>query len=74
LKKNIFSTIHNYHLVSTHESDAKLVAYLEIQQEFCFDTETTSVDAREAELVGIAFAYVPGEAYYVVFRKVKPMR
>ena len=64
-KKNMYNTIHDYHLINTHELMKKLVSYLNIQDEFCFDTETTSVDAREAELVGIAFSYVPGEAYYI---------
>jgi DNA polymerase-1 len=43
----------------------KLVSYLDKQEEFCFDTETTGIDPRDAELVGIAFSYVVGEAYYV---------
>lgn len=64
-KKNLYSTIHDYHLIDTAELMKKLVLFLEKQKEFCFDTETTGVDAREAELVGIAFSYVPGEAYYV---------
>ncbi|MCK5700907.1 MAG: DNA polymerase I, partial [Cyclobacteriaceae bacterium] len=64
-KKNLYNTIHDYHLIDTPELIKKLVSYLEIQDEYCFDTETTSVDARNAELVGIAFSYVPGEAYYI---------
>jgi len=64
-KKNLYNTIHDYHLIDSVELVKKLVHYLEIQDEFCFDTETTSVDAREAELVGIAFSYVPEEAYYI---------
>ena len=35
------------------------------QSSVCFDTETTSIDANQAELVGIAFACKSGEAYYV---------
>jgi len=31
----------------------------------CFDTETTSLDAMQAELVGIALATAPGKACYV---------
>lgn len=64
-KKNLYNTIHDYHLIDTPELITDLISYLEIQDEFCFDTETTSVDAREAELVGIAFSYLPGEAYYI---------
>ncbi len=63
-KKNLYNTIHDYHLIDTPELIENLISYLKLQEEFCFDTETTSVDARNAELVGIAFSYVSGEAYY----------
>lgn len=33
--------------------------------EFCFDTETTSPDPMQAELVGISFALRPHQAYYL---------
>jgi DNA polymerase I len=36
-----------------------------LQDALCFDTETTSVDAVEADLIGMSFAYRAGEAYYV---------
>jgi len=64
-KKNLYNTIHDYHLIDTPELMKKLVSYLKKQKEFCFDTETTGVDARDANLVGVSFSYVPGEAYYV---------
>ncbi|TVO77021.1 DNA polymerase I [Sedimenticola selenatireducens] len=32
---------------------------------FSFDTETTSLDYMEAEIVGVSFSIVPGEAAYV---------
>lgn len=64
-KKSLENIEHDYHLVDTEESRKSLAKYLSLQEEFCFDTETTSVNPEEAELVGIAFSYVPGEAYYV---------
>ena len=64
-KRNISNTPHNYHLINTPELRADLITYLELQDEFCFDTETTSLEPTDAELVGMAFAYVKGEAYYV---------
>jgi len=64
-KQNIFSTIHQYHAVDTPELRQNLVHFLSLQEAICFDTETTSVDAVEAELVGLAFAYRRGEAFYV---------
>ncbi|MEP1034202.1 DNA polymerase I [Ekhidna sp.] len=54
-----------YHLVQGAEAIAKLVEKLKAQKSFCFDTETTSLETREAKLVGIAFAIEKGEAWYV---------
>ncbi|MDN3687877.1 DNA polymerase I [Cyclobacterium jeungdonense] len=63
----IFTRSHNYHQVSGEEAIGELVRYLLLQNEICFDTETTSINPNEAELVGISFAYLPGEAYYIPF-------
>jgi DNA polymerase I len=63
--KTIENTPHQYHLVNTPELAQKLLNELEASNSFCFDTETTSVDSHIAELVGIAFAFKPGEAYYL---------
>jgi DNA polymerase-1 len=35
------------------------------QPEICFDTETTNIDANEAELVGMSFSFKKGEGYYI---------
>ncbi|PKP32826.1 MAG: DNA polymerase I [Bacteroidetes bacterium HGW-Bacteroidetes-16] len=64
-KKTIQNTPHQYHLVSTKEEAQQLAALLGKQNEFCFDTETTGVDANNAELVGMSFAFKAGEAWYV---------
>ncbi len=64
-KMNINNTVHNYQLIDTPELRKDLIYYLSIQDEFCFDTETTDLEPTDAELVGLAFAYVAGEAYYV---------
>jgi DNA polymerase-1 len=40
---------------------------LEAADLICFDTETTSIDAMRAEVVGISFAVQPGNAAYVPF-------
>lgn len=39
------------------------------QKEVCFDTETTALNPNKAELVGISFAYISSEAYYIPFPK-----
>ena len=38
---------------------------LTTQANICFDTETTGIDANDAELVGLSFSVKPGEAYYI---------
>ncbi len=63
--KNIYNTEHTYHLVDTPEKRRDLVALLERQEAICFDTETTGIDANNAELVGLSFSVKPGEGYYV---------
>ncbi len=35
------------------------------KQKLCFDTETTGIDANDAELVGLSFSFAAGEGYYV---------
>ncbi|SNS59177.1 DNA polymerase I [Belliella buryatensis] len=67
LHDNILTTAHDYHKVDGDEGILELISYLEKQEEFCFDTETTALNPNEAELVGLSFAYVPGEAFYIPF-------
>jgi DNA polymerase-1 len=64
-RKTIDNTFHRYHTVDTPETMASLAHYLSLQTAFCFDTETTSLDTIDADLVGLSFAYIPGEAFYV---------
>ncbi len=62
---SIDSTEHKYHLVTGQEDISILVNKLESVSSFCFDTETTSLETQDAEIVGIAFAIEKGEAWYV---------
>ncbi len=64
-EKNINNTEHKYHLVQGKEAIEHLVNTLLTQTEICFDTETTDIDANEAELVGLSFSYTKGEGYYI---------
>jgi len=65
----VFKTIKdinpNYILCNTEESINNLISVLQANTEFCFDSETTSLDTIEAELVGLSFAVKANEAYYV---------
>jgi DNA polymerase-1 len=63
--KNINNTPHQYELVNTDEAIAALIKKLEEHSEICFDTETTGIDANEAELVGLSFSIKPGEGFYI---------
>jgi len=63
--KNINDTAHEYHLIDTPEKIQELIAKLMDQKEVCFDTETTGLDANQAEIVGMSFACKEHEAYYV---------
>ena len=55
----------DYQAVRSHEQLDAMIAALEESGSFAFDTETTSLDAMQAELVGISFATAPGKAWYV---------
>lgn len=54
-----------YHLIETEEDARKLSELIVTSKEVAFDTETTSINAIDAELVGLSFALKEKEAYYV---------
>lgn len=57
-----------YHLVDTPDAFAEFLEKLKREPRFCFDTETTSIDPLRADLVGLAFSWREGEAYYLPVR------
>ena len=63
--KNISNTPHNYLIADTAGKRKELVQLLGTRKSFCFDTETTCLDANDCELVGLSFAIKAGEAWYV---------
>lgn len=63
--KNIHNTPHEYILLNDDQSIQEFINLAMAQPEICFDTETTGIDANDAELVGLSFSFTPGEAYYV---------
>ena len=56
---------HTYKLVENEEDLKKLYDYFRTKQFFVLDTETTSTNAIDAELVGLSFAVQEHEAFYV---------
>ncbi len=63
--RNIHNTQHNYEVVEGEAAIKKLVTLLKKETEISFDTETTSIDANDAELVGFSFTLTPGQGFYV---------
>lgn len=64
-EKNITNTPHEYTAVQGEDAIKELVQKLLGQPVICFDTETTGIDANNAELVGLSFSFTPGTGYYV---------
>ena len=55
----------DYQVVQTEQQLEAMLASLQEVGEFAFDTETTSLDPMQADLVGLSFATAPGVAWYV---------
>lgn len=55
----------NYETVLTEAELAPWIKALEAAEVFAFDTETTSLDYMQAQVVGVSFSIEPGKAAYV---------
>ena len=56
---------HTYHIVDTEDKIEDLIAKLKCSEKIAFDTETTSIEPINAELVGMSFSIKEDEAFYV---------
>ncbi len=63
--KTLENTKHNYYLVDDEAKRKKLIAEIIKNRTFCFDTETTGIDANNTEMVGMSFCMKAGKACYV---------
>ncbi len=54
-----------WHIIDTTEQLAAFAAELQQQSRVCLDLETTGLDPRRAEIVGWAFCWEPGNAWYL---------
>ena len=63
--KTIADVTHQYHLVDTVQTLDTLTKKLSLSSRFCFDLETTSLDPRSCDILGIAFAITAHEGYFV---------
>ena len=59
------SVNHQYQWVNSPAGRSLLLEKLLKQSSVCFDTETTGLDALQAELVGIAFSWEQQKGYYL---------
>lgn len=64
-KTNIEENDHLYQYIDSPKAQKILVENLIKQKAVCFDTETTSLNELEAELIGMSFSYKKGLAYYI---------
>lgn len=56
---------HEYILLTTKEEMKEALHILLQQKEVCFDTETTSLDKIDNDIVGFSFSYKPHHGYYI---------
>jgi DNA polymerase-1 len=70
-RKTISDVPHFYQLVKDGLAMDLFLNKLMEQKSVCFDTETTSLNPLEAELVGIAFSWQAGKGFYVAFPEAK---
>ncbi len=66
-KSSIENTEHNYILLAGRNEIEEVVKTMSSLDEFCFDTETTSINPLEAEIVAIAFSWEKGKGYLIHF-------
>jgi len=66
-RQTIKEVSHLYQALTSPLSRQLFLKSLMGQSRVCFDTETTSLNPLEAELVGIAFSWEPHKGYYLPF-------
>lgn len=65
LLASIKTQFHEYKLIDNEEDAHKIYDFLMTKEILSLDTETTSTNTIDAELVGLSFAVRPHEAWYV---------
>ena len=64
-RDTIATVPHLYHIVQETEDLRLLGEFLGKQKEFCFDTETDSLESNFTNLVGLSFSWEKNVAYFV---------
>ena len=68
-KENLKTVRHNYQFINSPKGRSLLLKKILSQKSVCFDTETTSLDSLQAELVGLAFSWDNHKGYYLSIPK-----
>ncbi|NPD53813.1 DNA polymerase I [Prevotella sp. PTAC] len=63
--ESLKTTPHDYQLIDTEDGLHRIYDYFITKEILSLDTETTSMNAIDAELVGLSFAVKENEAFYV---------
>lgn len=63
--ESLKTTPYEYKLIETEGDARKLFDFFITKQILCLDTETTSINPIDAELVGLSFSVEEGKAFYV---------
>ncbi len=66
---NFLSINPKYSLIESQIEHENLISKLFMEKAVAFDTETTSLEISEAQLLGISFCFKKNEAYYCDFSK-----
>ena len=63
--ESLKTTSHDYQLIENEEEARKLFDFFVTKRILSLDTETTSINPVDAELVGLSFSVEEGKAFYV---------
>ncbi len=72
--RSISDVNHSYIVINSLKDLTDLIIKITKLDEVCFDTETTSLNTFDCELVGISFSWKANEAYYIPFPKELDLR
>ncbi len=64
--KNIENSDHNYEVISGESDLKEFVKKVNELKQFCFDSETTSINPLDAELVALTFSWEKGTGYLIL--------
>jgi DNA polymerase I len=65
--KTIENVTHNYRLLESKSDLKEFVRLVGTLKEYCFDSETTSINPLDAELVALSFSWEKGSGYLIHF-------